>query len=75
MRLWRPRKCSTTRDVIRMFTDETNASANADGSTVNTSCGLQENPTNGGSDSAEAADLLFADPEQPGQHDGQRPRR
>ena len=32
-----------------MLTLETKASANADGSTVNTSCGLQENPTNGGS--------------------------
>src|ERR1039458_9934031 len=44
----RPRKCSTTRDVIRMFTLETNASANADGNTVSTSFGLHEKPTNGG---------------------------
>jgi len=48
-RVCRPRKCSTTRDVIRILTDDTNASANADGKTVKTSPGLHEKPTNGGS--------------------------
>src|SRR6185436_21131367 len=47
-RLWRPLKCSTTREVIRMLTLETKANANAEGSTVNTSCGLHAKPANGG---------------------------
>src|SRR5260370_24721886 len=36
------------RDVISKLTDDTSASAKADGITVNTSAGLQENPANGG---------------------------
>ena len=48
--LWRPRKCSTTREVINILTAETNANPNAEGSTVNTSRELQENPAKAGSE-------------------------
>ncbi len=71
MRLWRPRKCSTTRDVIRIFTLETNARPNAEGSTVNTSVAFHEKPTKGGSEAGSKPNLLFVHAEQAGDQNRQ----
>src|SRR5204862_5026607 len=46
--LWRPRKCSTTREVTSRLIDETKARPSAAGKTAKMSLGSQENPAKGG---------------------------
>jgi len=43
--LCRRRKCSITRDVIRMFTEETNANTKAAGVAFSTCAGVQREPS------------------------------